>query len=109
MTSISGSPTPSLEWILYSMDIKTFVEDSFVTKSEEKATVEIANAKRDMSGEYQCVADNGFNDGVTKTVNVVVEYPPTIEISESFIVSDMSEQQVGMAKTLCNYLSFSTK
>ena len=94
MTSISGSPTPNLNWISDSLDI-----ESFVTKTEEKATVEIAKAERDMSGEYKCVADNGFNDGVTKTVNVVVEFPPTIEISEAFIVSDMSEQQVGMAKT----------
>ena len=35
----------------------------------------------------------GFVDE-KKSVHVNVEYPPSIEISEAFIVSDMAEQQV---------------
>jgi len=82
---ISGSPTPNLNWI-YSSAIA-----SSVTKIEEKASLDIPNIRREMSGEYKCVADNGLT--ATKTVNVQIEYPPSIEISESFIVSDMAEQQ----------------
>ena len=92
MTSISGSPTPNLNWI-YSSAIA-----SSVTKIEEKASLDIPNIRREMSGEYKCVADNGLT--ATKTVNVQIEYPPSIEISESFIVSDMAEQQVWQTQTI---------
>ena len=72
---------------------------------------------RAMAGELTCVADNGYTDTreapvVTKTVKVCcreaslninitstviqvnVEYPPSIEISEAFIVTDLAEEQV---------------
>ena len=72
---------------------------------------------RAMAGELTCAADNGFTDTreapvVTKTVKVCcreaslninitstviqvnVEYPPSIEISEAFIVTDLAEEQV---------------
>ena len=45
--------------------------------------------------QYSCTADNGFHaTPVTKTVDVKVAYPPSIQIEEAFIVSDMAEEQV---------------
>ena len=68
---------------------------SYVTRTDHNITLAIPDVTRNMAGEFKCLADNGFHaDPVSKTVTVNVEYPPSIQISEAFIVSDISEEQV---------------
>ena len=75
----------------------------FVTVSEERLVVEVAEVSRDMAGQYSCTADNGFSSEPTsREVTVYVEYPPEIQISESFILTDLAEEQ----EILCRVDSF---
>ena len=68
---------------------------SYVTRNDHNITVTIPDVTRSMAGELKCLADNGYHaDPVSVTVTVNVEYPPSIQISEAFIVSDISEEQV---------------
>ena len=63
----------------------------------------MAEVSREMAGQYSCRADNGFSSEPTsREVTVQVEYPPEVQISESFILTDLEEEQ----EILCRVDSF---
>ena len=106
--NISGSPPPDLAWDA-DPEAVTGVQ---VTRAGDTLRLTVAEVTREMAGQLSCSADNGFQDtpvkktvkvgirGILKTCNLInviqvnVEYPPSIEISEAFIVTDLAEEQV---------------
>lgn len=78
----SGSPAPALAWV------------SPQGEQTEGGELSIEAVTRSMAGQYTCQADNGWAaEPVTKQVVLLVDYVPTIEMSESVIVTDLGEQQ----------------
>ena len=65
-----------------------------LTVEEERLVLEVEEVTREMAGLYTCTADNGFDSSPAQwEVTVHVEYKPDLEISESFILTDLAEQQ----------------
>jgi len=86
----AGSPPPDLAWDA-DPEAVTGVQ---VMRAGDTLRLTVAEVTREMAGQLSCSADNGFQDTpVKKTVKVNVEYPPSIEISEAFIVTDLAEEQ----------------
>jgi len=76
---LAGSPIPSLGW-------RKCDGSHFSTGEEEIAedVIEIESVTREDSGCYVCEADNGFaQEPVTSKVQLVVEYPPSIQIQKT--------------------------
>ena len=76
---------------------------SHLSLAEESLELEVAEVSREMAGQYSCTADNGFSsEPSSKEITVNVEYPPDLTISESFILTDLAEEQ----EILCRVDSF---
>jgi len=105
---VSGSPSPSLRWVFSGPEDSDAADidiNSHVTRSNDghTLTLDIGDIERSQAGQYSCTADNGFHaTPVTKMVDVKVAYPPSIQIEEAFIVSDMAEEQ----KLVCSVTSY---
>jgi len=99
---LAGKPKPQLKWVYEDDEGEVDVEST--TADSDNVSLSLNKVTRDQAGTYTCMApmsDLGFADE-KKSVYVNVEYPPTIEISEAFIVSDMAEQQ----EIKCTVLSY---
>jgi len=99
---LAGKPKPQLKWVYQDDEGEVDVEST--TGDSDNVSLSLNQVTRDQAGTYTCVApmsDLGFVDE-KKSVYVNVEYPPSIEISEAFIVSDMAEQQ----EIKCTVLSY---
>jgi len=87
---VSGSPQPKLA--LLSPDQLDL--SPYLTVQEERLALQVEEVTREMAGKYTCTADNGFDSTPTsREMTVYVEYPPEVEISESFILTDLAEEQ----------------
>ena len=65
-----------------------------LTVQEDRLDLEVKEATRQMTGQYSCSADNGFGSSPSsREVTVTVEYPPELQISEAFILTDLAEKQ----------------
>ena len=70
---------------------------------EERLVLEVPEVSREMAGQYSCTADNGWgSEPTSRQVSLQVEYPPEVQISESFILTDLAEEQ----EILCSVDSF---
>jgi len=105
---LAGKPKPQLKWIFENDKGEADADQpdlsNEATKTEDNVSLSVDQVSREQAGTYSCVAqmsDLGFADE-KKSVHVNVEYPPSIEISEAFIVSDMAEQQ----EIKCTVLSY---
>ena len=82
-----GSPQPKLA--LLSPDQLDL--SPYLTVQEERLALKVEEVTREMAGKYTCTADNGFDSTPTsREMTVYVEYPPEVEISESFILTDLA-------------------
>jgi len=84
----SGTPTPEVKWRM---------KERKLTTGEEEivgSTLTFSKVTKHDAGNYLCLADNGFGTSpVKKEVRLDVHYAPEIEVEESYIVTDMGEEQ----------------
>jgi len=85
---VSGTPTPEVRWRR---------KEGKLPSGEEElvgSTLTFSEVTKHDAGHYVCLADNGFGPSpVQKEVSLEVHYAPEIEVEESYIVTDMEEEQ----------------
>jgi len=85
---VSGTPTPEVRWRRKERKLPTGEEEIV------GSTLTFSQVTRHHAGYYLCMADNGYGPGPEqKEVRLEVHYPPEIEVEESYIVTDMGEEQ----------------
>jgi len=75
----SGSPIPKVKW---SRVGKMMPDGSSEIESD---VVILSKVTRKHAGTYRCSASNGQGNGVSKEVQVVVQYTPEVDITEMFV------------------------
>lgn len=87
-----GTPEPTVTW--------TRMGKKMPDGSSSRSETEIMYTKvtRKHEGTYKCTASNGLGNDASKTIKVVVEYEPEIEVQEVFIHSQTGES----VELVCN-------
>jgi len=90
--AIAGNPVPKLTWKRRSDADEEIYTRVHVT--ETQATLALGQVTRASAGEYTCLADNGYNNKtVEKTVQLKVEYPPTVRIMEKTVHTGLGDEE----------------
>jgi len=75
----TGSPKPTVSWSRFG---KKMPDGQDEIKTE---TIVFSDVTRKHSGTYVCSASNGHGKQATKQIQVIVEHPPEIEVTEVFV------------------------
>jgi len=81
---VSGTPTPEVRWVKKDGEMEAIIG----------TTLSFSGISRKDAGTYLCMADNGFSSiPVQKEVKIIVNYAPEIQVEETYIVTNMGEEQ----------------
>jgi len=91
-TATAGNPVPKLSWRRRSDPNEDVYTRVHVT--ETQATLSLGQITRESAGHYTCLADNGYNDKIVeKTVQIKVEYPPTVRVTEKSLHTGLGDEE----------------
>lgn len=88
-----GSPTPTITWTR--LGGKKMPDGS---KSRNKPQIMYTSVTRKHEGTYKCTAKNELGHEASKSIKVVIEYEPEIEVEEVFIHSQTGDS----VELVCN-------
>lgn len=87
-----GTPEPTVTWTRLGKKMP----DGSASRSETE--IMYTKVTRKHEGTYKCTASNGSGNDASKTIKVVVEYEPEIEVQEVFIHSQTGDS----VELVCN-------